>query len=99
MTTDELRAIRERCEAATPGPWLHAERIRLACIYQDQGIETFDCIDDVDSFVVFVGMAHSEQSRKDFDFIADARTDIPALLAEVERLQAEVALLAAGPMP
>lgn len=69
MTERELQAIRERWEAATPGPWVKN--------VNRNGIVTSNyCITglrDVDAY-----------------FIAAARTDVPALLAEVERLREEI---------
>lgn len=78
MTDADLQAIRERCEAATPGPW-------------------FGCGDHIDDcsgkpFAQAVGR-FADRSHDTFcqnnEFIAHARQDIPALLAEVERLQTE----------
>lgn len=83
MTDDELNAIRQRVEAATPGPWYrdmpHARvcatgRIigRIATVTK-QGTWSVTVQDDANAL-----------------FIAHAREDIPALLAEVERLRREV---------
>lgn len=83
MTEDELKAIEARAEAATPGPWETGEEVsypgRCAGIWP-QGdtwnIVTTDC-----------GVYGPE--LVDAVFIAHARTDVPALIAEVRRLRAE----------
>ncbi len=64
MTPEELNAIRERCDAATPTPWIH-----------DSETKTL-------TFPHFDGYLRSE----DCEFIAKARSDVPILLDEVERL-------------
>lgn len=61
LTDVDLAAIRERCDAAAPGPW--------ELVAADWTITPH---------------------RADYVFIAAARTDVPRLLAEVERLQSEV---------
>ncbi len=85
MIDDELKAIRMRCDAATPGPWevgegakeqaatLRAQPI-LATTGRPQG-------KPVDVILPF-GRAYS-----DARFCAAARTDVPQLLGEVERLR------------
>ncbi|MDP9351701.1 MAG: hypothetical protein M3P51_09205 [Chloroflexota bacterium] len=92
MTVD-LEAIKARCKAATPGPWWATCR---------------DVSDDFardDSFLGFEvhgpPPAYRGQLERGADalFIANARTDVPALVAEVERLQTcleEAAAHAAG---
>ncbi len=109
MTDDELKAIRARCEAATPGPWvdrmlgpygrqdmrrvmegrkagptMHGE---VARTYRDGGVHT-SCT-----------TGKLETERVNALFIAHARSDIPALLDEVERLRSLVAALEAAPCP
>lgn len=79
MTKLDLEAIKARCEAATPGPW-------------NVAIGNFS--DDVS--VVYVGSPGpkgSDQerynlSKDDQKFVAHARADVPALVAEVEKLYA-----------
>jgi hypothetical protein len=69
LTNEELAAIRERAEKATPGPWI------------DNGNEIVaECKPNL-------GIAGAI-SDEDAEFIAHARTDIPKLIAEVERLHA-----------
>lgn len=79
--TPDLSAIRARAEAATPGPWKNQLPGR--------------------SYVVRAGNKRiaemmtftSEERDNDATFIAHARADIPALLAEIERLQSLLAPL------
>jgi hypothetical protein len=76
MTPDELAAIKEREAKAVPGPWSF-RRIESS----EYIIEGFDSEE-------YLAMVMPE--RELATFIANARTDIPALIAEVERLQAHV---------
>lgn len=78
MSTDELdvAAIRARAEAATSGPWKHNGV---------NGVHTLI------GACVATTQIHEDQRRwEDAAFIAHARTDIPALLAEVARLRAGI---------
>lgn len=76
MTDDELAAIGARCEAATAGPWFDDPGIGGI-----RGPDHEDIVDDV------TGMRRAE----DRDFTIHARSDVPALLAEVRRLREIVA--------
>lgn len=76
----ELAAL---AAAATPGPWI---AVRL---------DDFDCDDDEAPQPWAVDMPNTEDdsgrlNEPDANFIAAARTAIPALLAEVEQLRAEL---------
>lgn len=74
MTNEQRQAIRARADAATPGPWGW---------YNDKaGIYAHG--DDV--FAVGLGGYEDIFSDEDADFIANAREDVPALLAENEEL-------------
>lgn len=76
----DLTAIRARAEAATPGPW-RRDGNHLAKIRGFDG----------DTVARIVYESNEEgfgpQNEADATFIAHARTDIPALCAEVERLR------------
>ncbi|GED18251.1 hypothetical protein [Aneurinibacillus migulanus] len=77
MTDQELKEIRERLEAATPGPWDASGSPYGINVYALDGITI--CEKD-------------EATRADFmnaDFIAKAPTDIRRLLDEVKRLRDE----------
>lgn len=76
MTHDELQAIKARAEAATLGPWT-AETVGPCSCGQ--------CPAHVN---VFAGPHQWPKiNPPDAEFIAHARTDVPALVAEVERLR------------
>jgi hypothetical protein len=89
MTDIDTQAIRERCDAATPGPWI-AKRFdpyrNRAAIYQTPEAQK------VNPLRWQVTAICREARAQDADFIEHAREDVPVLLAEVERLRA--ALLA-----
>lgn len=70
MDQVRLDAIKERVAMATPGPWESGQIV---------GKRSYCVIDD-DSFVA------RKMTRKDSEFIAHAREDVPALVAEIEDL-------------
>ncbi len=80
MTEDELRAIKARCEAASPGPW-------------KSYVEGRDQTSGSDFIMTGEGATRGNDieltgaTRADQDFIAHARQDVPQLLAEIERLR------------
>lgn len=83
MTNDELQAIKARAEAATPGPWttgagkINGETRELVIAPND----------DVIVAIAYGGFGNPvDRTTEDRTFIAHARTDVPALIAEVERL-------------
>ena len=75
MTTEQLQAIQDRCDKASPGPWntdgadVFAGKESLLSGWDD-GSGWFD-------------------KEVDAEFCAAAREDVPALLAEIHRLQME----------
>ena len=77
MTPERLAEIRARAEAATVGPWWTTRNLRPATIFSGEGSD--------DNNVVA-----GDAEPADATFIAAARTDVPELVAEVERLQARV---------
>lgn len=77
MKQAEIDAIRARCDKATPAPWNTVETSDYSEIHTQND-------DEYSHPLALVG-----STTDDADFIANARTDIPALLEEVERLQAE----------
>ena len=86
MTREQLDAIRARVEAATLGPWEAVTPKRYAAVRSDaercyvytQGKIPADTHPDTVA-----------RQQRDAQFIASAREDVPALLAEVERLTAD----------
>lgn len=88
MTAKQLDEIKARAEAATQGPWTFDAN----CTLSSERSEILHAGE-----TGFVASANAE-------FIAHAREDIPALLAEIERLQARerellLALSKAAPRP
>lgn len=77
MTDQQLAAIKERAEKATPGPWFHGQNADgQHNVYAGGGI-------DITPAWCVHGLP---MCPDDAAFIAYARTDVPALVAEVERL-------------
>lgn len=78
MTELDLDAIRARCDAATDGPW-------TAEYSEAQG----NCVlpHDAESTREAVAVTRLFHQQADADFIAHARTDVPELIDEIERLQ------------
>ena len=86
-----LDAIKARCEAATPGPWAVAGKGVGAA---DDDRRPWIIAPDGEADPWWVAMFETEVPNSDFglenaEFAAHARTDVPALVAEVERLGAE----------
>lgn len=82
MTQERLDAIREREAKATAGPW------------DVEGSAYCGPLDTLTVYPVEDGgaLAYVQPSWEDAEFIAHAREDVPALLAEVERLRTRAAL-------
>ncbi len=75
MTDDELDAIEARANAATPGPWLPS-----LDTWPPRRLDGSPRLSEIThSLGMFPG---------DMAFIAAARTDVPALIAEIRRLRA-----------
>lgn len=99
MEAKELEAIRERVKAATPGPWVWevADATLLALgraadpIYEGHVLSAHRCgaCANTDGLCLW-------PKQPDAEVIAHAPTDIAALLAEVDRLRAELAQLKAA---
>lgn len=81
MTHERLHQLKELCEKATPGPWTHNPDFydKPAVTHQNQDGRECSLFRPND----FDGLGHG----KDADFIVSARTAIPELIAEVERLK------------
>ena len=98
MTTLDLDAIEARANAATPGPWGVGNGTHIVRGLEVTGRGSYTCIQSVAEVA-------DEDDREDWGhddfvevdpeddaaFIAAARTDVPALVAEVRRLRAELA--------
>lgn len=95
MTDLDLNAIQARADAATPGPWLIADTTDPTSDWYDE----FDgpmVVDDDSRPGFYSAIAKdfcqgADDGVSDAVFVAHARTDVPALLAEVRHLRAAVA--------
>jgi hypothetical protein len=83
MDKQRLDAIRARCEAATPGEWVVIHKGNALSVIAKSGAFTLNICH------------YSHKDGADAEFIAHARTDVPDLLAEIERLTAELAAMTA----
>lgn len=77
MTTEQLEAIRKRAEAATGEEWTDFDEHSGGNVVYE-----YDRLTEGNDSII----ADCETAA-DAEFIANAREDIPALLAEVERLR------------
>jgi len=88
-TTPDLAAIRARHAASTPGTWITTADIDDP--YSPWGLEII-CVGDYDDpdarLDHIVRVPDHDDRPADLCFIADAHQDIPALIAEIERLRA-----------
>jgi hypothetical protein len=82
LTTEQLNAIKERAEKAT--------NVNNSGWYVDEDYS--DTIRDAWDCELIAQVARGKDN--DAEFIAQARTDIPALIAEVERLRKEISFIA-----
>jgi hypothetical protein len=81
LTEQQLDEIDARQQAATPDPWMpRAETYPHLVIQGPEGSHPSDA-----EGIISTNLAVNEGA--DADFIAHARTDVPALLAEVRRLR------------
>lgn len=86
MRVIDIKAIRERAEKATPGPW------KQTGAFGQLFERATD--DDKDLSTILGEVWHApfkkltEQQQIDIEFIINARQDIPALLAYIEQLEA-----------
>lgn len=79
LTAQEIEAIRKRAESATEGPWKWDGD---SLTYRKHGM--------LDPIVWANQYGDITVEEPDAEFIANAREDIPKLLAEIERLRSEV---------
>jgi hypothetical protein len=78
LEDDELQEIDARCQAATAGPW-------LSFVERRDRESGSDFIRTPGADIELLGATRGDQ-----EFIAHARQDIPALLAEVSRLRSRL---------
>jgi hypothetical protein len=101
----DLDAIEQRTNAATPGPWQwHISRRTLDYRLQTAGWDVVMGFarwgrNSAQPEFNIDGLLHHgadlDQPHPDAEFIAAARTDVPALVAAVRRLTAELATMTA----
>lgn len=97
MTDDELAAIEARCKKATPGPWnppsnYDHERHPNVLLRRSIARDVLVLVNPrYGRHLQHIPDEAFEQAGADAAFIAAARSDIPALLAEVRRLREIVA--------
>jgi hypothetical protein len=82
----DLDAIKRRTEAATPGPWQE-----LATDWNDNGFMVSGYVARLRDDGRVDDITGDGLPLADAEFIAHARTDIPALVAEIESLRAKLA--------
>lgn len=90
LTEERLAEIRERAEAASPGPWergLNEWAVQISSVFWGDGrlLAEMNILNEAD----MVDPVAYERSEPNAEFIAHAREDVPWLLAEVVRLMAE----------
>jgi hypothetical protein len=77
LTNEELAAIRERAEKATPGDWAYYENDNVVVTLHPD-------------YQYAMEIAEEIGTGFDAEFIAASRSDIPKLLAHIEALEAEL---------
>ena len=77
MTEEQLREIEARAEAATPGPWRRGVGNTAMRVCSAYPAKSYFICEGTNA--------------DDLEFAAHAREDIPALVAEVRRLQRDLA--------
>ncbi len=77
-----LAEIKAREQDATPGPWVS--------IFDLKGFTVYDMSGEKGKIIAKLRNTKHGNQRSDASFIAHSRTDIPALITEVERLNAEL---------
>lgn len=92
MDKQRLEEIKARCDAATAGPWKREGFGTLCYVSKTHGDKgMMICTPRLSSVLGDILPLETEPTQKtvDANFIAHARTDIPALVDGVEELQTE----------
>ena len=87
MTTLDLEPIKERLAAATPGPW-RVWRDPDPTNVRATAVETAWCYGDIEGDTELI--TDYLPTDADARFIAEAPSDIEALIGEVERLRGQI---------
>lgn len=91
----ELEAIEARCKAATPGPWEpNVWMGSYSCDWTATGPILEPDVDEVSE----PGGPTEKQAQRDADFISNARTDLPKLIAAYRELR-DALEISAPPTP
>ena len=80
LSDDILQIIRKRWEASSPGPWISSVEGRDHPLGGETVILRGENREADDLYLIGGTIA-------DYDFVANAKQDIPLLLAEIERLK------------
>lgn len=93
MTNEEIARLRALCEKATPGPWKQSwmwvdKHSMPMCVEQDDGSGDGPAVCRVDEY--------DERGPADAEFIAAARTALPAALDEIERMRGVLERISVG---
>ena len=83
MNQEQLNTIKQRVEKTTPGPWIVAPE---KCGPEGQSVYESDSF----GWICEVGDPYprgNNRPQENMEFIAHAREDVPALVAEIERLR------------
>jgi len=89
----ELDQIKARLQAATPGPWEADTGVRGDCVVWGPNGRFLMNAQAEPHWIEYPGEKRSvsfDVDRRDAEFIAHARTDVPALLALVRAQQAKL---------
>lgn len=88
MTTPDIEAIKKRTEAATEGPW-KTHLVDDTSIVTEDGTDVCTTCDSTQAEREDGYNVEYERMEADAQFIAHARSDIPALLSYIDTLKAE----------
>lgn len=83
MTEEELKVIEARAAAAAPGPWMRNGKTAAGWRIDDADPSRLGIVFILTPTAIVPGDANAA-------FIAEARDDVPVLIAEVRRLKAEL---------
>lgn len=88
MKRPDIEAIKKRCEKATPGPW---KTDKFGCyIWGPQQEMVADTVSEENSIFRMRGVGGKLPIQDNLNFIVNARTDIPVLIAYIEELEKEL---------
>jgi len=90
MTDEELNQLQALADAATPEPWKYADFRGDDTWLEIVGQDSDGGADDFDYAFDWTYLLHCENRYANAAFMANARSDVPALIAEVRRLREEL---------